>query len=126
HSHCVQGGEKYKDGYIVYGLGNFYLPNNVFAGGKLKFPPISSLEMAFEFNLLNREAKCHWFEYKNDDGHHYLNYVASERFENSKILRQYSPYAQMSHVEYIKFFKKNRRKKFLVPIYSDYQATHRN
>ncbi|MBK8078814.1 MAG: CapA family protein [Saprospiraceae bacterium] len=23
HSHCVQGGEKYKDGYIVYGLGNF-------------------------------------------------------------------------------------------------------
>lgn len=40
HSHCVQGGEKYKDGYIVYGLGNFFLPHNFFQMGK--FPTQSS------------------------------------------------------------------------------------
>ena len=28
HSHCIQGGELYKEGVIVYGLGNFFIPWN--------------------------------------------------------------------------------------------------
>ncbi|MBK8547872.1 MAG: CapA family protein [Saprospiraceae bacterium] len=66
HSHCVQGGEKYKDGYIVYGLGNFYLPNGVFAGGKLHFPDFAKVQLAFEYDVKSNEASCHWFRYNDD------------------------------------------------------------
>ncbi len=51
HSHCVQGGEKYKDGYIVYGLGNFFLPYNTFAGSYLTFPDFARTELALEWDV---------------------------------------------------------------------------
>lgn len=118
HSHCVQGGEKYKEGYIVYGLGNFFIPHDVYAGGRLSFPEMSDLQLAFEYDFATKEAKCHWFKY-NKEGDQLIEYLQSERFEQSEILKKYSPYASMGDAQYIKYFKNNRRKRFLVPIYKD-------
>lgn len=126
HSHCVQGGERYKDAYIVYGLGNFFLPNNVFANGKLGFPDMSRLQLAFEWNPVSNEAKCHWFYYHNNNGRHTLELKESALFEVSELLKQYSSYAGMQQVEYTRYFKRHRRKKILVPVYTDYHATFRN
>lgn len=125
HSHCVQGGERYKDAYIVYGLGNFFLPYNVFANGKLGFPEMSRLQLAFEWNPASNEAKCHWFYYKNGHGKHELELKESASFDNSELLKKYSPYA-FSKEEYIAYFKKNRRKKILVPVYTDYNNEFTN
>ncbi|MES2847879.1 MAG: CapA family protein [Bacteroidota bacterium] len=126
HSHCVQGGERYKDGYIVYGLGNFFLPYNVFANGKLTFPEMSRLQLAFEWNPVNNEAKCHWFYYKNDNGHHTLELKESSSFDDSELLKKYSPYPSLPGNEYVSYFKKNRRKKILVPVYIDYNDRFKN
>ena len=63
-------------------------------------------------------AKCHWFEY--DENKHLLNCIETELFEDSKLLSEYSPFANMNDSEYLDFFKKKRRKKFLIPIYTDY------
>jgi hypothetical protein len=117
HSHCVQGGEKYKEGYIVYGLGNFYLPNNVYASGNLKFPEMSKLELAFEYDLVKKTARCHWFEYENSGANHQLNFIKTEKFEESKILLQYSPFTNLSHSDYITL---------LVPVYKNYNAVFQN
>lgn len=126
HSHCVQGGEKYKNGYIVYGLGNFFIPNNTFAGSYLTFPDFARIQLAFEFNVEANTGTCHWFEYQNEGDFHTLKHLASERFEESGLLKKYSPYSGMSDPEYLHYFRKNRRKKFLIPIFKDYRNRRLN
>jgi len=121
HSHCVQGGEKYKDGYIVYGLGNFFVPHNVFANGKVSYPKFSNTELVLEWDCITNKAICHWFEYNYNGIDHALQHIGSENFEKSERLKEFSPYQNMSHTEYIQYFKKNRRKKILIPVYSDFK-----
>jgi len=116
HSHCIQGGEIYKDGYIIYGLGNFYIPHNEFASGKIFYPSFSDLELVLEWDCLSNEARCHWFNYMPGG---ILKKVKSERFEDSSILKKFSPFTGMSDRDYIRYFRRNRRKKFLVPVYKD-------
>jgi len=126
HSHCVQGGEKYKDGYIVYGLGNFFLPHHHYASGNLAFPAFSNMQLALEWDPSTGEASCHWIEYQYSKGNHSLHYLGSELFEDSDKLDSYSPFQKMSDKEYYRYFKKNRRKKILIPVYTDYKRRVRN
>ena len=81
--------------------------------------------MAFEWNPLTNEAKCHWFYYNNDNGKHTLELKESSSFDESALLKKYSPYS-LSQEEYIGYFKKNRRKKILVPVYTDYNEEFKN
>jgi Bacterial capsule synthesis protein PGA_cap len=126
HSHCVQGGEKYKDGYIVYGLGNFFLPHNTYANGKLSFPAFSKTEMAFEWDPKTNKANCHWFYYDNVDGKHRLTLKESSLFEESALLKEYSVFTKLSLPAYTGYFKEKRRKRFLIPVYKDYNAVFKN
>jgi len=126
HSHCVQGGEKYNNGFIIYGLGNFFIPYNTFAGSYLTFPDFARLQLAFEFNVETNAGTCHWFEYQNEGDNHTLKHLASERFEESKLLKKFSPFSGMNDSEYYHYFKKNRRKKFLIPIFKDYRHKRLN
>ncbi len=121
HSHCPQGGEKYKDGYIVYGLGNFFLPNHVFANGNLFYPSFASLELVFEYNVKEKRADCHWFRYKEEKGKHSKELLESSAFETSFLLKENSLFSSMSHTEYIPYFKKTRRKHFLIPVFRDFE-----
>ncbi|MCX6186169.1 MAG: CapA family protein [Bacteroidetes bacterium] len=126
HSHCVQGGEKYKNGYIVYGLGNFFFPYNVFVNGSLTFPDFAKKELVFELDFATNKATCHWFDYNNSNQTHELSYIVSETFETSLELKKYSPYMLMTEGEYYNYFKLNRRKKFLIPIYRNYKNVFSN
>ena len=126
HSHCVQGGEKYKEGYIIYGLGNFFIPDNVYAGGILRFPEFSKLTLAFELNEVTNSAVCHWFEYRNPESQGSLRYIGSEDFERSKILLEHSPFREMNEMEYVRYYRSNRRKKILIPVYRDYKQKKLN
>jgi len=126
HSHCVQGGEKYQNGCIVYGLGNFFLPYNTFANGTLTFPDFARIQLAFDWDSQSKAAKCHWFKYQNKGEDHSLLYFGSEDFDNAPMLEKYSPYSKMTDNEYLAYFRKKRRKKFLIPIYKNYRATISN
>lgn len=126
HSHCVQGGEKYKDGYIIYGLGNFFIPENVFISGKLKYPEFSKTELVFEWDILNEIAICHWFEFQNNSLSQKLVFLGSEKFELSDTLTRYSPFKNMSSKEYFNYFKNHRRKRFLIPIFRNYKSKYFN
>jgi poly-gamma-glutamate synthesis protein (capsule biosynthesis protein) len=126
HSHCVQGGEKYKDGYIVYGLGNFFLPYKTFTGSYLTFPDFARIQLAFEWDSTSSKAICHWFEYNNDQNIHTLKHISSDDFESSVLLKKHSPFKGLSDKVYIEYFRKHCRKKFLIPIYIDYNNILRN
>lgn len=126
HSHCVQGGERFGDGYAIYGLGNFFIPNNEYAGGNLSFPELAKTELAVEWDPLNNNLTCHWFEYRQEEKKHKLVYLGSEKYDESDRLLKYSPYRKMNAREYLSYFRKHRRKKILIPVYKDYRRTVRN
>lgn len=126
HSHCIQGGERYKDGYIVYGLGNFFIPNGVYANGKLNFPEMSNLGLVLEWDIISNSLYCHWFKYRFANNLHSLEKVGSDLFDHSEMLLKHSPYRNLLHTEYISFFKNNRRKKKLIPIFNNYNSTIEN
>ncbi|HFC9205580.1 TPA: CapA family protein [Clostridium perfringens] len=115
HSHCPQGGELYKGKPIVYGLGNFYLPSGTYFNGTLIYPSKSKITMALEIKS-DGQILCHWFETDCKEGiKHYL----TEDFNNGELINKYSPYRNMNDDEYYLFFKKNRKKKFLVPTFKN-------
>ncbi len=126
HSHCVQGGEKYRDKYILYGLGNFFMPGGIFAGGKIRYPEFARTELVFEWDPVQNNGICHWFESQDSQSGHDLLYKRSERFEDSVILKQYSPYQNMSDKDYLQYFRANRRKRFLIPIYKNHKSRIKN
>lgn len=123
HSHCVQGGEQYKEGYIIYGLGNFFIPNHTFANGNLFYPPFSATQLVLEYEPQTKKAFCHWFHYEKQQETHAIAHIQSSPFNSSVLLQQYSPYGDMEQEDYIIYFKKNRRKKLLIPLFTDYQNT---
>lgn len=110
----------------MYGLGNFFIPWNIYANGKLNFPEFSANELAFEWDIKSNKAICHWFKYNQDKDKSVLKFLKSEEFESSSMLKSFTPYENMSDEEYIRFFKINRRKKFLIPLYKNYHNTYRN
>jgi len=123
HSHCVQGGEKYNDGYIIYGLGNFYIPHKTFANGKVKYPDFANKELVIDWDIFNNTIECIWLNYSYETGKNKLEVIGKENFENSDTLKEYTPFQNYSTSEYISYFKKNRRKKTLMPLFADYKGS---
>lgn len=126
HSHCIQGGEKYKNGFIVYGLGNFFIPHNVFINGRLKYAEFTKMQMVLEWDPISDLATCHWIEYGFDNACHNLTLKGSEAFETSDTLKKYSPFLGMPEHEYLAYFRKQRRKRFLIPVYRNYKKKYTN
>lgn len=123
HSHCIQGGETYNGGYIAYGLGNFFIPNKEYANGSLSFPAISDKGWVMEWDIEKNTVQNHWFEYSFAHEIHYLTYLGYEDFTNSTTLNEYSDFTKLSDSEYDLYFKANRRKKLLIPIFYDYKPS---
>lgn len=111
HSHVVHGVELYKDKPIAYCLGNFYLPSGEYFDGKLIYPEESKKTIGIRINgdhvdILN-------FDTDRDKPVQYIGkYELTEKtsFKPSDI-----------HL-YVKYFKRNRAKRFFVPIFNNYSG----
>lgn len=123
HSHCVQGIELYKNAPIVYSLGNWFIPHNTFFTGKLRFPVKSYLQLALEWEP-GVEPTCHWFYYQPKS--HRIKYLESESLSSSKRIERLTPFKNNSHSQYITWFKKNRVKKIVLPIFKNIDNTNFN
>lgn len=119
HSHVPQGGEIYKGRPIVYGLGNFYMPSNYFFGGELIYSEESKKMMVFELDVETGTFTCHWFWTDKEEK---IEYICSEDFEKGEIISSYSPYRDLDEKKYLRYFKKNRVKRFLVPVFDQYKG----
>src|SRR5690606_13170551 len=116
HSHCVQGGENYKDGHIIYGLGNFYFPNNEYLNGNLSFPQWANKTLVIDWDIKLNKVQCHWFNIKGKKDDFEVSYLLTEDFQDGELITQHSPFRQMENKAYNQYFKLNRRKSFLLPI----------
>jgi len=57
---------------------------------------------------------------------HRLKHLGSDQFESSDTLKKYSPFHEMTDNEYLSYFIKNRRKKFMIPVYVNYKRRYTN
>ena len=116
HTHCIQGAEIYKNRPIIYGLGNFYCPEDIFLGGELCYPEFAHEELAFEVS--KDGYKCHWFYYDKEKD--CIEYKGETSIDSVELLQK-TPYSGMDNKEYSKWFKKNRRKKKGIPVFYSYK-----
>lgn len=116
HSHRPHGAEIYKGKPIVYGLGNFYIPSGIYFDGKLSYPECSK----DTYGLIVKDdiTEVQWF--RTDDGKA-ITETLKESINGEKIM-EFSPFALMQYKEYVSYFKKNRVKKLLVPVFDEYKG----
>lgn len=127
HPHIVQGIEVYKNKPIVYGMGNWYLPQEKYQGIKVKFPEISNLELSLDLIYDNGEFKdidLHWYIF--DPKKNKIYYKFSEKYTDSEKIDKLTPFQGMKHKDYKKWFKLNRRKKKFLPIYYEMNSIINN
>ncbi|MGK0254603.1 MAG: hypothetical protein ACI9OE_002108 [Mariniflexile sp.] len=112
HSHIIQGAELYKGKAIIYGLGNFYLPKFNYSGYYLDFPDIAYTGLAVDISNLDS-----YLVYSHDNKLRVSEPIPL--FENEEVMKV-SQFAEMNDAEYLKFFKKKRVKRKLLPIYKSW------
>lgn len=120
HPHVVQGIEFYRGAPIVYSLGNWMIPQGCFYGGRLVYPDVASLQLAFEWEPGELDAVCHWYIYSRAT--HVLSYSASETASSSSRIAALTPFRGMSHDQYKYWFRRHRVKKKGLPVYESADA----
>lgn len=121
HSHCIQGGEYYKEGLIVYGIGNFFIPWDTYVNGKMGYPDFSKNEIGIEWDLKSNKFHLHWFEIDGVNVKTKLIYKGKSDITDSNFSSYLFPFT-LDEKEYIHYFKKNRRKRFLMPVFKNYSG----
>jgi len=119
HPHIVGGCEIYKNVPIFYSLGNFYLPETNYNGYNLKYNEEAKEGLCVEFNEKIEEIRLFW-TYKDEKNN--LIVTQKEKLLESKKIKDLTPFDNMIHDKYIKWFEKNRKKKRLLPIYKNYNS----
>ena len=115
HSHRPQGAELYKGKVIAYGLGNFYLPSNVFFNGKLIYPDCSHKTYGVILSE-GKESRIIWFDTDMPDAA--IAETGTETISNGYRIKELSPFANMGIEDYVRYFRKNRLKRTLVPVFN--------
>lgn len=122
HSHLAQGAEMYRGKPVVYGLGNWFSPPRTVGTHHLAFPEIANRELAVEFVVDGRaveEVHFHWHDF--DPELRKVRHLATESGDGP-ILRELTPFRDLPHDDYVAWFRMNRRKRKLLPVYRDYRS----
>lgn len=115
HAHVPHGVELYKGKPIAYCLGNFYLPSGIYFDGSLSYPQESRSTLGLRINadsidVLNFETDM----------------ATPVSFSNITQLTEETSFNIPDIDEYVRFFRKNRTKKFMVPVFNRYSGTSYN
>lgn len=115
HAHCKQEIEMYHGKVIAYGLGNFYMPDGYFFNGSLCYPAESHKTVGVETSAGG--ILLHEFETDTSDGTA-LKLIRTTKLEQqNEFSRSESRYNEKAYED---FFRKNRKKKKLTPVFNTY------
>jgi len=121
HSHCQQEVEIYNGKVIAYGLGNFYMPDGYFFNGTLKYPVESHNMCVVE---ISKSGVCiHEFETDTQSGSA-LSLIKT--YNLSRDIGAKSSKEKYDEEAYESFFKRNRVKKKITPIFYTYDNSLEN
>lgn len=122
HSHIPQGAEIYKGKLIAYGLGNFWMPPRQVGNLWMDHGADACCGLITDLSFNKRtleKVQFHWTRanYKENK----LSLIKTEDADG-KDIRTLTPFSGLSNSEYIKWFKQNRKRRKLLPIYTDYRC----
>lgn len=126
HPHVVQGAEIIDDKPIVYSLGNWFFPVRESNQFRLAFPPLANRQLAFELAITGRNVEDVLFRWYNFDPVSNQLQLEAVEAEHGEMLQSLSPFVNMSHSSYVKWFKSHRTRKYGLPIYVNYQHKNAN
>ena len=112
HPHIVSPIEFYKDKCIVYSLGNWAISRKHFFKKRLSYPDYCKHQIAFE--TTNNKFLIHHSHFENNT----IKYVRSEEISSDNFSLK-PEFQGLSNEDYLKWFRKKRLKKILLPIYKD-------
>jgi poly-gamma-glutamate synthesis protein (capsule biosynthesis protein) len=113
HPHIVSPVERYKGRTIAYSLGNWAFSHSKFFSGKLRFPESSFHQIAVELGSeIDTVHHARFFPPAT------VTYEFSENVDSGDFSLK-PVFEGFSHDEYIRWFKKNRLKRKLLPIYRE-------
>jgi hypothetical protein len=111
HPHVVGPIEVYRGQLIAYSLGNLAFSQNYFYNGKLSFPEVSNTGILIEHSIDGDFV--HHYTVDKDFGVRWLR-AESANSDNCSII---APFQGFNEHEYVQWFKTNRVKRRLLPIY---------
>lgn len=114
HPHIVQGFEIYKDKPIFYSLGNFYFPDANYSGYEISYSEDAKSGLCVELAEDVNDSILYW-TYLADNKR--LLITKRECLCESERLKKISVFSGMGHEEYIRWFRKNRKKNKGLPVY---------
>ena len=100
-------------------MGNSVFDEDYYFNGKLKFPEFCKVGLAVQWDLKTNGVLVSKTIYKDDT----LVFDDFRKPENDNELMALSNFSKLNHLEYVDFFKKNRRKKNLLPIFHEMDTT---
>lgn len=116
HPHIVQGAETYKGKPIFYSLGNFYFPAGIHSGFNVQPPNEAYSGLCVEYGQDAKNTTLYWTRLQKDGK---LTVESKETLKQSERIKYLTPFEGMEHEEYIRWFKANRCKKKMLPIYKN-------
>ena len=119
HPHIAGGCEIYKNKPIFYSLGNFYLPETNYNGYELRYSDNAKKGLCVEYSSSIEKIKLYW-TYKDENN--ILHITKKEGLLQSKKINALTPFDGLNHSDYITWFKNNRKKNKLLPIYKNYES----
>jgi len=117
HPHIVGPVERYKGRTIAYSLGNWAFSYGRHFGGKLRFPPSSFHQIAVELGTARDIVHHAQFIPPSQIDYSFSEAILSENFSLKPEFEGHN------HQEYIIWFKKNRIKRKILPIYMSPEKT---
>ncbi len=109
HPHRIQPIEEYKNKYIFYSIGNFYIQPNYYFNGKLSYP--SCANKGLMVCIDGKQVNC--IQTVSENG-----YVSTEKVYTIEEAMSEFGCREMNSEYYAEWFRKNREKKMLLPIYN--------
>ena len=117
--HVVGPIEVYKNKFIIYSLGSWAISRKRFFDGRLSYPSFCNYRIALE--ICPEGFIVHHCEFNLST----VNYIKSEKI-NSKNFSLLAEFQEFSDDEYLKWFRKKRIQKKLLPIYKDFKEIKYN
>lgn len=119
HPHVINGYEIYKNKPIFYSLGNFYFPQVKYGKHQLTFRQSALEGISVDYNGNIDDLRIYYHvQQKETDSIHLKGKFKLGEFE---LLEQLSTFKNLSHQQYIKFYKKNRfHKNKLLPVFKSF------
>lgn len=126
HPHIPQGAELHQGRPIVYSLGNWFFPPRNFGRLVLNFSSGPARQVAVELTIDQAgegSAAFHWLEF--DHRSRSLKYEKEEGWAGEHLARL-TPFSGFSDQDYLRWFRKNKKKRYSLPVYRDYSLSLEN